>query len=241
MRDVLLRCVRLCFQPLPRRGVTEKTHVILLGVYSALFVFATSFVLYVFRTAHRTRHFPFSREHDRCRSPPSMTRGAMLAMSAVMYAVSASHCALNVADSLKALEIGHFSRTPVKQIVVVYLPTINVRPLRRPILQKTLADRPWKYILSDGIVLWRAWVLWNRRCLLFVPPLFTLVCTFGEHHLLIELLAVAAVLSPQMTSLYFLSNLCRCRHVCLRRLFKAYGTRDNDEPVLRMVYLEFLC
>jgi len=32
-----------------------------------------------------------------------MTRGAMLAMSAVMYAVSASHCVLNVAGLLESL------------------------------------------------------------------------------------------------------------------------------------------
>jgi hypothetical protein len=64
-----------------------------------------------------------------------MTRNAMLALSAVMYAVSASHCTLNVADSLKALKIGQFVRTPIKQTAVLYLPTINVRHLRRPILQ----------------------------------------------------------------------------------------------------------
>jgi hypothetical protein len=39
-----------------------------------------------------------------------------------------------------------------------------------------------KYILSDGIVLWRAWVLWNRRVMLFILPFLFLVCTLGEHH-----------------------------------------------------------
>jgi hypothetical protein len=38
-----------------------------------------------------------------------------------------------------------------------------------------------KYILSDVIVLWRAWVLWNRRFLLFIPPLIYLVCTLGRY------------------------------------------------------------
>ena len=38
-----------------------------------------------------------------------------------------------------------------------------------------------KFILSDGIVLWRAWVLWNRRFILFIPPLIFILCTLGEH------------------------------------------------------------
>ncbi|KAH9969506.1 hypothetical protein BC827DRAFT_3813 [Russula dissimulans] len=36
-----------------------------------------------------------------------------------------------------------------------------------------------KYVLSDVIVLWRAWVLWNRRVLLFIPPMISLICTIG--------------------------------------------------------------
>jgi hypothetical protein len=41
-----------------------------------------------------------------------------------------------------------------------------------------------KYILSDGIVLWRAWVLWDRRgrVMLFIMPILFLVGTLGEHH-----------------------------------------------------------
>jgi hypothetical protein len=38
-----------------------------------------------------------------------------------------------------------------------------------------------KYILSDGIVLWRAWILWDRRVVLFILPFLSLVCTLGEH------------------------------------------------------------
>ncbi|KAH9061184.1 hypothetical protein EDB87DRAFT_1612417 [Lactarius vividus] len=36
-----------------------------------------------------------------------------------------------------------------------------------------------KYILSDGIVVWRASVLWgpSRRFTVFIPQLFSLVCT----------------------------------------------------------------
>jgi len=57
------------------------------------------------------------------------------------------------------MRIGQFARTPVKELAAFYLPTIN-------------------YVLSDGIVLWRAWVLWNRSFLLFIPPLIALMCTF---------------------------------------------------------------
>jgi len=39
-----------------------------------------------------------------------------------------------------------------------------------------------KYIPSDVIVLWRAWVLWNRRLLLFIPPLIFILCNVGVHH-----------------------------------------------------------
>ncbi|KAH9971920.1 hypothetical protein BGW80DRAFT_1317214, partial [Lactifluus volemus] len=38
-----------------------------------------------------------------------------------------------------------------------------------------------KFILSDGIVLWRAWILWDRRVMLFILPFLFLVCMFGEH------------------------------------------------------------
>ncbi|KAH9980390.1 hypothetical protein BGW80DRAFT_1442315 [Lactifluus volemus] len=34
-----------------------------------------------------------------------------------------------------------------------------------------------KLILGDGIVLWRAWILWDRRIMLFILPFLSLVCT----------------------------------------------------------------
>ena len=37
-----------------------------------------------------------------------------------------------------------------------------------------------KFILSDCIILWRAWVLWNRRFILFIPPMIFIFCTLGE-------------------------------------------------------------
>ncbi|KAI0252430.1 hypothetical protein BJV78DRAFT_356190 [Lactifluus subvellereus] len=86
------------------------------------------------------------------------TRNALLGVSAVMYAVSATHWALVIAIAIRGLRVGKILVTPPKALAIVYLPTIN-------------------YILSDGIVLWRAWVLWDRRVTLFVPPLLFLVCT----------------------------------------------------------------
>jgi len=84
----------------------------------------------------------------------------MLAVSVIMYAVSVAHWALGIADYVDVLKGSQFTRTPIKGLAIVYLPIIN-------------------YILSDGIVLWRAWVLWNRRLSLFILPLISLVCTFG--------------------------------------------------------------
>ncbi|KAI0300366.1 hypothetical protein BC826DRAFT_992902 [Russula brevipes] len=110
------------------------------GVYSALFVFSTFFMV------------------SRCRRLPGHTIRAMLAVSMVMYTISATHWAINVTDSVKALRVGRFVRTPIRQLVAVYLPTVN-------------------YVLSDAVVVWRAWTLWNRRLWLFVPPLISLVCT----------------------------------------------------------------
>jgi len=109
-----------------------------LGAYSALFLFSTVIL---------------------CKRSPSRTRNTMLALSVVMYAVSATHYAITVHSAFfyggeydyHSVWIGN---------AILYLPAIN-------------------YILSDGIVLWRAWVLWNRRILLFIPPLISLVCTLG--------------------------------------------------------------
>ena len=51
----------------------------------------------------------------------------MLALLAVMYGISASHCAINVANSVRALSVGRLVRTPVRQLMAFYLPTVNVR------------------------------------------------------------------------------------------------------------------
>ncbi|KAH9029366.1 hypothetical protein EDB84DRAFT_1496458 [Lactarius hengduanensis] len=92
--------------------------------------------------------------------PSTPVRNYMLAVSAFMYAVSAVHWAMNMAIVTRFLRVGRDFMSPFETLVVVYLPTIN-------------------YILSDGIVVWRAWVLWgpSRRFTVFIPPLFSLVCT----------------------------------------------------------------
>jgi hypothetical protein len=71
--------------------------------------------------------------------------------------------------------------TPLEVLVIVYLPTINVRhPLRLHLRRMLIAG---KYILSDAIVVWRAWVVWgpSRRFTVFTPPILSLVCTLGEY------------------------------------------------------------
>jgi len=75
-----------------------------------------------------------------------------------MYAVCAAHLGLSISLYLTFLE-SRLDR-PIQVFFLTYLPPIN-------------------YILSDGIVLWRAWVLWNREFLLFIPPLISLACTVG--------------------------------------------------------------
>jgi len=83
----------------------------------------------------------------------------MLALSIVMYAVSAAHWALSIVYT-EVLEAGLLTKAIMIEFAIIYLPSVN-------------------YLLSDVILLWQAWVLWNRRFLLFIPPLISLVCTLG--------------------------------------------------------------
>ncbi|KAH9003306.1 hypothetical protein EDB86DRAFT_2826481 [Lactarius hatsudake] len=75
--------------------------------------------------------------------PTAPARNYMLAVSAFMYAVSAAHWAMNMAVITRILRVGIDFMSPFERLVVVYLPTINM----------LIAE---KYILSDGIVVWRA-------------------------------------------------------------------------------------
>ncbi|KAH9980369.1 hypothetical protein BGW80DRAFT_496941 [Lactifluus volemus] len=108
------------------------------GLYTALFAFSTFFTL---RKGLSNR-----------------TRNSMLAISVVMYAISAIHWSLNFAIAIRSLRIGKFASTLLEALAAGYLTTINL-------------------ILNDGIVLWRAWILWDRRVVLFILPFLFLVCT----------------------------------------------------------------
>ncbi|KAH9972423.1 hypothetical protein BGW80DRAFT_372330 [Lactifluus volemus] len=110
----------------------------LFGLYTALFAFSTFFTL---RKGLSNR-----------------TRNAMLAVSVVMYAISAIHWSFVFAIAIRMLRIGKLAATFPEQVTVAYLPRIN-------------------FILNDGIVLWRAWLLWDRRVMLFILPFVFLVCT----------------------------------------------------------------
>ncbi|KAH9969508.1 hypothetical protein BC827DRAFT_3897 [Russula dissimulans] len=93
------------------------------------------------------------------RRSPSPTRHVMMTLSVAMYVVSAAHWALSIALA-EAITIGRPARAIMLEFLIIYSPTIN-------------------YILGDGIVLWRAWVLWNRRLSLFIFPLVSMLCTLG--------------------------------------------------------------
>ncbi|KAI0252419.1 hypothetical protein BJV78DRAFT_1202907, partial [Lactifluus subvellereus] len=82
----------------------------------------------------------------------------MLVVSVVMYAVCATHWALSMATVVRWSTVGNVVIPPSEVVALIYLPAVN-------------------YFFSDGIVLWRAWVLWNRRFTLFIPPLIFLLCT----------------------------------------------------------------
>ncbi|KAH9970962.1 hypothetical protein BGW80DRAFT_1460868 [Lactifluus volemus] len=105
-----------------------------------------------------TALFAFSTFFTLRKGLSNRTRYAMLAVSVVMYAASAIHWTLTFAHAIRSLRIGQFTTTLPEMIAVACLPSINI-------------------ILSDGIVLWRAWLLWDRRVVLFILPFLFLVCT----------------------------------------------------------------
>ncbi|KAI9465586.1 hypothetical protein BJY52DRAFT_593744 [Lactarius psammicola] len=107
-----------------------------------------------------TAVFLFSSVFMLSKRPSTTVRNYMLTVSAVMYAVSAVHWAVGMTVAMRILRVDEALVSPFETLVIIYIPTIN-------------------YILSDGIVVWRAWVLWgpSRRFTIFIPPLFSLVCT----------------------------------------------------------------
>ncbi|KAI0252426.1 hypothetical protein BJV78DRAFT_355846 [Lactifluus subvellereus] len=101
-----------------------------------------------------TALFVFSAFFMLRRGLSNRTRKTMLVVSVIMYAAAASHWALNMSIAARRLR----AIPPSEAVVLLYVTSVN-------------------YILSDGIVLWRAWVLWNRRSVLFIPPLIFLLST----------------------------------------------------------------
>ncbi|KAI0261629.1 hypothetical protein BC834DRAFT_461591 [Gloeopeniophorella convolvens] len=113
------------------------------GIYTALFVFSTAFLLL----------------KRRC----TRTRNLVLAASVVMYVVSATHWAISIALLARATRDGSvvgIVMTPIERLITSYLPSISS-------------------ILGDAIVVWRAWVLWERRRNLFIPPVLFLLATIA--------------------------------------------------------------
>ncbi|KAI0051430.1 hypothetical protein FA95DRAFT_1569932 [Auriscalpium vulgare] len=92
--------------------------------------------------------------------PLTRPRLLILAATVAMYAVSALHWASNTAVLVQSLhaEPPVYKMSAWQEGVVIYVPIIN-------------------YILSDAIVLWRAWVIWERRIALVVLPI---VFMFGS-------------------------------------------------------------
>ncbi|KAI0252411.1 hypothetical protein BJV78DRAFT_1352427 [Lactifluus subvellereus] len=88
------------------------------------------------------------------------TTNAMLVVSVVMYGAAATHWALEIALTIRQSTHSkvHVMPTPSESVALIYVPAIN-------------------FFLSDSIVLWRAWVLWNRRSMWFIPPLIFLFST----------------------------------------------------------------
>ncbi|KAI0269773.1 hypothetical protein BC834DRAFT_1014011 [Gloeopeniophorella convolvens] len=63
-------------------------------------------------------------------------------------------------DSPLLNTVGGIFITPVEELAYAYLPAIS-------------------YVLSDAIVVWRAWVLWERRYELLIPPILFMLGTIA--------------------------------------------------------------
>ncbi|KAI0269761.1 hypothetical protein BC834DRAFT_967503 [Gloeopeniophorella convolvens] len=80
-----------------------------------------------------------------------------------MYIVSTTHWAISMALLVRAAKNGSavgIAMTPIEVLANSYLPAISS-------------------VLSDAIVVWRAWILWERRCDLLIPPILFLTGTVG--------------------------------------------------------------
>ncbi|KAH9969509.1 hypothetical protein BC827DRAFT_3966 [Russula dissimulans] len=132
-----------------RDAVISELLLLIAVVLSDTFFFGVLTALFVFSTM-----FVLSRRSS------GRARYAMLAVSMAMYAISAAYWALTIATYVELLTYDRLVVSPIRDFALAYLPKIN-------------------YILNSGIVLWRAWVLWNQRPSLFIPPSIFLVCNIG--------------------------------------------------------------
>ncbi|KAI0269767.1 hypothetical protein BC834DRAFT_569982 [Gloeopeniophorella convolvens] len=91
------------------------------------------------------------------------TRNLVVAASVTMYIVSATHWAIGIALLVRTARnssVVQIGVTPVEVIAIGYIPSISA-------------------VLGDAIVVWRAWVLWERRYDLFIPPILFLIGTIA--------------------------------------------------------------
>ncbi|KAI0269774.1 hypothetical protein BC834DRAFT_967516 [Gloeopeniophorella convolvens] len=122
---------------------------------SETFFFGIYTVLFVFSTV-----FVLSKQGR------TRTRNLVLAASVAMYVVSATHWAIGIALLVKAASDSNNSVSeivltgPLELLAFGYLPSISC-------------------VLGDAIVVWRAWVLWERRYDLFIPPILFLIGTIA--------------------------------------------------------------
>ncbi|KAI0269772.1 hypothetical protein BC834DRAFT_967514 [Gloeopeniophorella convolvens] len=107
-----------------------------------------------------TALFAFSTVFVFSKQVRTRTRSLVLAVSVAMYVVSATHWTIGIALLVRAARNGSVEivMTRVELLATGYLCSIS-------------------YVLSDAIVVWRAWVLWERRYDLFIPPILFLTGT----------------------------------------------------------------
>ncbi|KAI0269769.1 hypothetical protein BC834DRAFT_1039468 [Gloeopeniophorella convolvens] len=112
-----------------------------------------------------TALFTFSTVFLLSKQARTRTRSLLLAASITMYVVSAIHWAISISLLVRAAKNGsvvEIDMTPIEMLANAYLPAIS----------STVC-------LSDAIVVWRAWVLWEHRYNLFVPPILFLLGTIA--------------------------------------------------------------
>ncbi|ETW77635.1 hypothetical protein HETIRDRAFT_411750 [Heterobasidion irregulare TC 32-1] len=156
---------------------------------------------------------------------------AMWIATIFMFTVSASHYALSWAITLKevqgSFEIPRSSQTVKMMTAQSYLPIIN-------------------YLLSDGIIVWRAWVLWNRKIKMVIAPIFLLAVLTpsapSHRHkvengasLACETAVWALTLSTNALTTFLIAFQAWKHHRRAKRHFENGGRRVKVEAVLALL------